>query len=83
MAFAGFGETPSIAEEMAARDVLRNMFGTTQHHAPLTLKPAVELNEKHFTENYSVPEYFLSETQQTIASESELNSRLLEADIAL
>ena len=66
---------------MAARDVLRNMFGTTQHRAPLTFKPPVELHGIHFEENYSVPEYFLSDAQH-LESGTTMTNPLLEAENA-
>ena len=53
-----FGESPTIAEEMAARDVLRTMFETTQHRTPLIFKEELELPERCFQENYRLPEYF-------------------------
>lgn len=31
----GYGETAEIAEEMAARDALRRLFGTAEENAPL------------------------------------------------
>ena len=74
----GFGETPTIGEEMAARDVLRTMFETTQHRAPLTFKEQLEVSPQYFKENYRVPEYFdkyhMFPNQQTDEEERLLDS---------
>ena len=56
--FSAYGETTLVAEEMAARDALRNLFGTTLHRDPFTDKRPLDIPPEHYSENYRVPQYF-------------------------
>ena len=48
-----YGETLAIAEEMAARDALRNIFQTTEYSAP----PSYRLPEDMTAQNSTLNEY--------------------------
>lgn len=44
----------TIAEEMASRDALRNLFGTTLNRAPLNYSQPLPLTQKDFEEKNEI-----------------------------
>ena len=44
----------TIAEEMAARDALRDLFGTQLHRTPIKHQQPIELHDTNFKENISI-----------------------------
>ena len=55
--FSGYGETVNIAEEMAARDALRPLFGTTLNKSPLPFNKTPRLMLDSNRVNISVKDY--------------------------
>ena len=62
--FAGYGESVNIAEEMAARDALARLFGTSIDSAPVNYDEGIELTEQHYKDNASLTRYYAHQCLQ-------------------
>ena len=64
--FAAFGETATIAEEMAARDALQRVWGTTLHMKPLPRGANGRTLDIDFNRvNHSLQDYKMKQISQS------------------